>query len=188
MVGLGVPSTFTLNSTFSCSRAMVSLSMRTKYGAIWREEEVEEKSLFVDLAKELESMKEEIQGQFFCKELVDLDSWHINDHRLARLTGLAGTRVVVGYHPGQHGHHHQHQNLTRSPEPVHDSIENIGEGAPRLKPLNMGLDMRISAQTRRWHLDEGDLDPVVGLDVEHVDLVPCDREAPVVLGASEYIS
>ena len=28
--GLGVPSTFTRNSTFSCSRAMVSFSMRTK--------------------------------------------------------------------------------------------------------------------------------------------------------------
>ena len=28
--GFGVPRTFTANSTFSCSRAMVSLSMRTK--------------------------------------------------------------------------------------------------------------------------------------------------------------
>ena len=31
------------------------------------------------------------------------------------------------------------------------------------------------------NLNEGDFQPVVGLDVQHVDLVASDREAPIVL-------
>lgn len=49
--------------------------------------------------------------------------------------------------------------------PVHDAVQYVGEGT-------LGFES----------LDEGDLDPVVGLDVEHLDPVSCDREAAIVFG------
>ena len=49
--------------------------------------------------------------------------------------------------------------------PVHDAIQYVGEGT-------LGFES----------LDEGDLDPVVGLNVEHLDPVSSDREAAIILG------
>ena len=49
--------------------------------------------------------------------------------------------------------------------PVHDAVQYVGEGT-------LGLES----------LDEGDLDPVVGLDVEHLNPVSSNREAAIVFG------
>ena len=49
--------------------------------------------------------------------------------------------------------------------PVHDAVQYVGEGT-------LGFES----------LDEGDLDPVVGLNVEHLDPVSSDREAAIILG------
>ena len=40
----------------------------------------------------------------------------------------------------------------------------------------------FNSETREHYLDEGDLNPVVGLDVQHLDPVAGDGEAAVILG------
>jgi hypothetical protein len=69
------------------------------------------------------------------------------------------------------------------PKSVHDAVKNVGQGAPRLEALEAGgeFEGRINS-----HLNEGDFEPVVGLNVKHVNLVTGDWEAAIILYRSKY--
>ena len=49
----------------------------------------------------------------------DLDPGHVNHHRVASLSGLTGAGIIEG----------------GNSEPVHDPVEDVGQGTLRLKTL-----------------------------------------------------